>query len=192
MQTDAIAHNIKTDGEVGATFHIEPNHNPKAGEEAQAWFALTRKGGDPLPASACECELQVYDSNGNLILEPEVTAIDAETYEDIPGANMVFPAAGSYELVLTGRPSDGANFEPFQLSYTVNATGDRVSTSTTPATQPPSEPIAPPPQNYAIGWLVPAGIGLAAVIAGAIAIARKKVPLRTTERESDTEVNSKL
>jgi len=31
--------------DVAAVFHIEPEHNPRAGKPSLTWFALTRKGG---------------------------------------------------------------------------------------------------------------------------------------------------
>jgi len=37
------AHTVKISGDVAALFHIEPEHNPRAG--SLTWFALTRKGG---------------------------------------------------------------------------------------------------------------------------------------------------
>ena len=45
----AYSHEVEISGDVAATFHIEPNHNPKAGQTTQAWFALTRKGGTIIP-----------------------------------------------------------------------------------------------------------------------------------------------
>jgi hypothetical protein len=103
--------------DVAATFHIEPNHNPRAGEAAQAWFALTRKGGAPIPLSECDCRLAVYPkvtpSPTQPILQPTLQAINAEQYRGIPGAKIVFPAAGEYELRLTGSAKSGANFQPF-------------------------------------------------------------------------------
>jgi hypothetical protein len=54
------AHTVKVSGDVAATFHLEPNHNPKAGQRSQAWFALTRRGGQIVPLSQCNCQLAVY------------------------------------------------------------------------------------------------------------------------------------
>ena len=43
--TSVLAHEVEVSGDVAATFHLEPNHNPRAGETAKVWFALTRRGG---------------------------------------------------------------------------------------------------------------------------------------------------
>jgi hypothetical protein len=121
----SFAHNIETDGDVGATFHLEPNHNPKSGEPATVWFALTRNGGEPIPLSDCDCTLSIVNTQdeAKTIEAPELTAIDVETYTDIPSAEVVFPEAGLYAVKLSGTPSATAaeTFEAFELSYDVTA-----------------------------------------------------------------------
>lgn len=117
------AHNIKTDGDVGATFHIEPNHNPRAGETARAWFALTHSGGALIPLAQCNCQLTVRSQSPDIpassLPQPSLKAISAEQYRDIPGADIVFPKAGIYELEISGTPKAEAKFQPFELSYEV-------------------------------------------------------------------------
>ena len=118
------AHTVKVSGEVAATFHLEPGHNPKAGQRSQAWFALTRRGGAKIPLSQCNCQLAVYrepHKEGSApLMRPTLKAISAEQYQGIPGADIVFPRVGTYKLELTGTAKNGANFRPFSLSYTVN------------------------------------------------------------------------
>jgi hypothetical protein len=48
-----FAHEVEVSGDVAATFHLEPNHNPRAGEKSRVWFALTRKGGQIIPLEQC-------------------------------------------------------------------------------------------------------------------------------------------
>ena len=118
-----IAHNVEISSDVAATFHIEPNHNPKAGKSNRAWFALTRRGGTSIPLSECICTLNVYAipraADAEPILQPELKAIDVEQYREIPGAEIIFPQAGAYELEISGTARDNS-FSPFKLSYTVN------------------------------------------------------------------------
>ena len=52
-------------------------------------------------------------------MEPPLKAVSAERYKGIPGANLVFPKAGIYELELSGTAKTKTNFKPFELSYTV-------------------------------------------------------------------------
>ncbi len=118
-----LAHEVEVSGDVAATFHLEPNHNPRAGQPARVWFALTRRGGQIIPLEQCNCKLAVYLKNrkdgDKPLMQPPLTAIFAEKYQGIPGANIVFPKAGIYELKLSGTAKTKANFKPFELSYTV-------------------------------------------------------------------------
>jgi hypothetical protein len=138
----AAAHTLKTDGNVGATFHIEPDHNPRAGEPAQAWFALTRQGGQLIPLEQCQCRLLVYRSSEKTpILTPTLTSLRADQYRNIPGAAIVFPDPGVYILELSGRPKAKAAFNPFKLAYSVTVLpGVPVQTEPTEATQAKSVP----------------------------------------------------
>lgn len=117
------AHTIKADGEVGALFHLEPDHNPRVGDPALIWFALTRRGGESIPLQACNCQLAVYSSpwteGAEPVLEPNLEAIDAESFTGIPGAEVIFPQVGTYVLELSGDPVVEGDFEPFRLTYDV-------------------------------------------------------------------------
>lgn len=185
--TSALAHNIKTSGDVGVTFHIEPDHSPRAGEESQAWFALTRQGGELIALSECDCELKVYleSANGSdePILNPTLVAISPEQYRDIPGAEIVFPQPGIYQLELTGEPTQEGNFNPFQVSYpvTVNpsltSSPKEVKSATKEVTTTPQEQIqannivSEEPEIASSPQFVPWGIGgLVAVIGIALGV----------------------
>lgn len=119
----AIAHNVEISQDVAATFHIEPNHNPQASKPSTAWFALTRRGGAPIPLTECNCKLRVYAvprvAEAQALLQPELVPMDVEKYQDIPGAEIIFPQAGAYELEISGTAKDDS-FTPFELTYTVN------------------------------------------------------------------------
>ena len=117
------AHEVEVSGDIAATFHLEPNHNPRAGQPARVWFALTRRGGQIIPLNQCNCKLGVYTKGykqgDKPLMQPPLKAISPERYKGIPGANIVFPKAGIYELELSGEQKKGANFKPFKLTYTV-------------------------------------------------------------------------
>ncbi|WP_373524732.1 hypothetical protein [Nostoc sp.] len=123
----AFAHKVEIVGDVGGTLHIEPNDNPRAGEPAQTWFALTRRGGKVIPLAQCNCRLSVYAqpyADGEPpLLEPQLEAVAAERYQGIPGADIVFPKPGIYELQLNGKPTSGAKFKPFEFKFEVTVAG---------------------------------------------------------------------
>jgi hypothetical protein len=119
----AIAHNVEVSEEVAATFHIEPNHNPQVNQPTTAWFALTRRGGNSIPLSQCNCILRVYRTpranDAIPLFKPALTPLNVEKYREIPGAKITFPQAGAYELEISGTAKD-QSFSAFKLSYTVN------------------------------------------------------------------------
>lgn len=121
------AHNVEVSGDVACTFHITPNHNPKVGKSSLAWFSLTRKGGKSIPFRECNCELNVYSQPRNPeskpMMNPVLQGIDTEQYQDVPGADIVFPKAGVYELEISGSAKDGESFQPFKFNYSVTVTG---------------------------------------------------------------------
>lgn len=118
-----FAHKVQVAKDVGGTLHVEPNDNPQAGKPALAWIALTRKGGQLIPLEQCNCQIAVYaepHSDGSPpLLQPSLKAVSAEGYKGVPGAEIVFPKAGAYEIELSGTPKAGASFKPFQLNYPV-------------------------------------------------------------------------
>jgi hypothetical protein len=160
----AIAHNVKVDDQVAATFHLEPNHNPKAGEAAKIWFALAKKGGEAIPLADCDCQLTVRQKE-TVVATPALSALDVEQYRGIPAATFTFPAVGLYSLRLSGKPKT-TGFNPFNLDYEVTVQAGKV-TETSPKGQtenPPEE--ANRPVNF-----VPIALGVGAIgLIGALAL----------------------
>jgi hypothetical protein len=119
----AGAHEVEISGDVGGTLHIEPNDAPHVGTASLAWFALTRRGGQPIPLSTCNCQLAVYAQprrQGDTPLSrPTLINSSVEGRQNIPAANITFPRAGAYELILQGRPVSSGAFLPFELRFSV-------------------------------------------------------------------------
>ncbi|KAF3890779.1 hypothetical protein DA73_0400002010 [Tolypothrix bouteillei VB521301] len=117
------AHKVNTAADVGATLHLEPNDNPRAGEATKTWFALTRRGGKVIPLTECNCQLAVYaepySQKEPPLLEPSLQPVVAEKYKGIPGSEIVFPRPGAYLLQLSGKPKKEGNFQPFELKFSV-------------------------------------------------------------------------
>ncbi|MGG6294203.1 hypothetical protein ACQ4M4_07265 [Leptolyngbya sp. AN02str] len=155
----ALAHFTQVAGDIAGTWHIEPNHAPKAGEPAIAWVALTRKGGEPLALSEANCQMAVYTAprqpDAAPILQPEVQAIAAETYQNIPGAEIVFPAVGLYQLELDCTPQTVDDFAPFQMQYdvTVATAAAPVAASTPNLTANEQNDPNPPMGDRSGVWL---------------------------------------
>lgn len=121
------AHTVNIDRQAGVagTWHIEPDHNPKVNQPTRVWVALTTRGGAPLPLSNLQCRMAVFAlprrSADASIQQYPVKPVNAEKWTNIPGADVVFPKAGRYQLQLdcTGR---GTNpIRPFRLTYDTTA-----------------------------------------------------------------------
>lgn len=119
----SLAHTVEISNEVGGTLHVEPNDSPQAGKPNLIWFALTRRGGQPIALSECNCTLAVYQEprqqNDAPVQQPTLNATSAEGRQGIPSATVTFPHLGSYELVLQGTPTTAGTFAPFELKFSV-------------------------------------------------------------------------
>ncbi|MEA5488507.1 MULTISPECIES: hypothetical protein [Pseudanabaena] len=116
-----IAHEVKTSQGVGGTIHIEPNDRPVAGKKSRIWIALTRRGGELIPYGKCNCRLEVRsltDRNIKFTVANPLSII--ERYLGLPSMEVIFPQVGRYELHLSGSPTEGADFSPFELTFTTN------------------------------------------------------------------------
>ncbi len=145
----AIAHEVEVVEDVGATMHIEPNDTPRAGEEVLAWFALTQRGGQTISEADSKCELAIYaqprQSTDAPVLTPTLTAVDAEGYQDIPGARFTFPKVGAYTLLLSCIPEQASEFDSFELDFEVTvAAGQAVSEPSGAVASQPEAAISNP------------------------------------------------
>lgn len=182
----SLAHNVEIADDVAATLHIEPNDQPKAGEPALTWFALTRQGGQLISLAQCDCQLAVYaeprPASADPFAQPPLAAVNAERYQGIPGATITFPRPGRYSLELSGKPKAGASFKPFELRYEVtvaraanpNPAETRFSTESISETP---KPLATESVNSGLGiapWLGLFVVLLGGAIALALVFLRKK------------------
>ena len=131
LPTPTWGHKVKTDAQVGATIHFEPNDQPKSLESTKVWFALTKKGGTAIPLKDCQCQLQIKQlPNNQQLATPQLQAINAEKYQDIPSATVLFPQAGAYTLELTGQSVKPGDFQPFKLEFDATVTTGVASPTT--------------------------------------------------------------
>jgi len=177
----AIAHNVEMAGEIAGTWHISPDENPKAGEPASVWIALTRKGGEVLPLEQANCKLAVFPQphteGDQPLLQPPLKAIVAEKYQGIPGADLVFPKPGLYELELSCTPKTAGTFEPFEMQSEVTVAAGAAQGSPVPITaQSPASSMGTDHSNHGNGdgqahensdgqkailaWVIPIILGL--------------------------------
>lgn len=132
LSAPAFAHNVQTSGNVAALFHVEPNHNPKAGEPSKVWFALTKQGGEAIGLDQCNCQITIY-RNQQVLFEPPLSPLNAERYQALPSAVVLFPKEGIYQVEIKGSPKQAGLFEPFKFTYEVTVQpGKMAQVNTTP------------------------------------------------------------
>ena len=142
-----LAHQIKSDGDVGGTIHIEPNEPPHTGVPSQVWLGLARRGGELISPDRCHCTLSVYASP----VEPgeaplQQATLDGSTIQNFEAAfdrDMTFPDVGIYELVVQGQPKTAGEFEPFELRFNVTVATIGRASPTSSASPNANESAAP-------------------------------------------------
>lgn len=114
----ALAHDLARDGNVGALLHLEPDDAPRPHTPSRAWFEVNGRGAGAITLTHCACTLGVYAGQARAapISTPRLI-----TEKNRLRADLIFPAAGAYALVLSGQPRSGANFAPFRLEWVVRA-----------------------------------------------------------------------
>ncbi|MBE9138463.1 hypothetical protein IQ254_14905 [Nodosilinea sp. LEGE 07088] len=178
----AQAHKTEISGNVAGTWHLEPNHSAKAGEPARVWVALTQQGGQLIPLDQCDCTLSVYrvSQTGEApIMQPTLTAMSPESFEDIPGAEITFPEVGEYSIVLTGSPRADATFSPFELSYTTVVAAGSTRPSIPPGQSETDQSSVPDTEQGSNRrpWKVALAVGgLGLAIAAAFRLRQQKPP----------------
>lgn len=132
-----LAHKVKTSNEIGATLHVEPADRARTNEQTVVWFALTQKGGQTVPLSDCQCQLQVIQlPSKKSVMQPALQPINAEKYQGIPSATVLFKQPGAYLLELSGQPAAGKKFPPFKLQFDLTVAPGRAASLPTKSVQP--------------------------------------------------------
>ncbi|MBC7882801.1 MAG: hypothetical protein H7Y37_16035, partial [Anaerolineae bacterium] len=111
----ADAHELKANSQVGALMHIQPDDSPQAGKAVVTWFGLVKRGGESVPLAKCDCHLAIYSgkqAKGTALIIP---ILREGKIEEPVGTNtrlvadVTFPKAGEYTMVLSGKPKAGGH-----------------------------------------------------------------------------------
>jgi len=149
------AHELKTIGSVGAVFHLEPNHDPVAGEAAFFFFEFKDKEGRFDPKN-CECTLEVSQGDNKFFSQ--------NLFEDNPSPSLtnasltyVFPERNIYQVRVNAKAID-SSFDTFSLEWDVRVA--KISKTLASTNEQEVEPSGNNNLLYLAGLPLGAGLGI--------------------------------
>lgn len=107
------AHELETDGQIGAVLHIDPADSPRAGQQANLFFDLKDKQGK-FSLEQCDCKV-VVQQNGE-----ELYSVSPTSVSGVLTTAYTFPSKGVYQLQLQGKPLQKDSFAAFTLTYDIS------------------------------------------------------------------------
>ncbi|MBW4472161.1 MAG: hypothetical protein KME45_17410 [Stenomitos rutilans HA7619-LM2] len=117
-----IAHQEQTGASVGVMIHLDPNDSPYASKPTLTWFMLTRRGGNMISPTTCNCRVTVYDGRNQAIARSlPLSTMELEGHQKGHRAirtTITFPKPGAYTVVLSGQAKD-KSFAPFETKFPV-------------------------------------------------------------------------
>jgi hypothetical protein len=126
LSDSVSAHVLKTDGDIGAIMHINPDDNPLSGTPTTYSIAF-KDTTNRFSLSNCGCNVSFTEDNKIIYTEP-LTQID-----ELDSANyFTFPKADVYTMTVTGKPKMANAFQPFILSYLIRVQSDQSSATAQP------------------------------------------------------------
>lgn len=113
----AYAHVLKTDGNIGAVIHIDPEDDPIAGSPTNFYFEFKDREGR-FKINDCDCKLSVLE-NGNELLSQPLVESDENNDSNSAIVSFTFPEKSVYVVRMSGSAKDGTSFQNFSLSYDI-------------------------------------------------------------------------
>lgn len=108
------AHELQTDGNIGAVLHIEPDDEPAA-NELQSFDLYFQSLTGKFNLYNCDCKLALSQDWQTIYQSPLNTK--SSTLSENP---YTFNKGGLYTLTVTGRPKNQPDFDSFKLEYNIN------------------------------------------------------------------------
>lgn len=115
--SQASAHVLKTDGAIGAVLHVDPNDEPKAGEQASFFFEFKDRNGKFDPKN-CDCTFKILE-NGNPLFTQGLFDQSSEPSLSSASVFYTFEKGGVYQIQVIGKPASDGDFQSFRLNYDI-------------------------------------------------------------------------
>ena len=113
----ASAHELATDGSIGAVIHIDPSDEPIAGERSAFFFEFKDKQNKFQPTN-CACTFSIV-TNGQTVYSQPLFQDNAKPTLDNASASYTFEAKGAYTIKVTGKSLTPNAFAPFTLVWDI-------------------------------------------------------------------------
>jgi len=111
--TTARAHTDEASGTIHAELHVSPDHKPLSGKPA-AYKLTFKDAAGKFTLADCSCMATIVSPDGKRTSQP------LQATSPMHSSNAVtFSQPGDHTLIVAGQPKGSANFEPFELTYTI-------------------------------------------------------------------------
>ncbi len=122
------AHILKTDENIGAVLHIDPDDDPIAHEQSSFFFEFKDKENKFKPEN-CDCTFSITEDKKEIYSQ---SLFQNNTNPSLASASIfyTFPEKNIYQVTIIGKPTSPNAFQPFTLLYDIRV--DRESKSLSP------------------------------------------------------------
>ncbi len=111
-----LAHDLKTDGSIGAVLHLDPEDEPIAKQPSNFFFEF-KDTKNSFKLEKCDCEVFIFESGRQLYAQP-LTPISKDS-PDSSTFSFAFPEKDVYQVKVFGKPNVYQEFPNFTLTYDV-------------------------------------------------------------------------
>lgn len=109
------AHFLKTDHNIGAILHVDPNDDPVAKEQASFFFEFKDLKNQFKP-KLCDCEFSILE-NGAVIYSQPLFQNNQNPSLTNTSVFYTFPQKDVYQVQVIGKPVSENAFQPFILTW---------------------------------------------------------------------------
>jgi len=105
---NASAHELQTDGNIGAIFHTDPDDNIVTGQPTTFFLDFSDRQ-NKFMLSLCQCQVEIADSANKIIFSKKLGDSSQFQYN--------LARDGTYSLKVSGQPLQSGQFQSFTLNY---------------------------------------------------------------------------
>lgn len=108
------AHNLQSDGSIGAVLHVDPEDDPIVGSQSSLFFEFKDKNNQFKPQT-CDCSFLITKEEKEVFRQDLFANSDGSL--ESASVSFTFPEKGVYKIIVTGSPKVAGAFQPFTLKY---------------------------------------------------------------------------